>query len=81
MHDIPDGSYKLDPSDPDNKRLWPVDDIVNIVRTPLGSTEFIACCLKSKAEKHRQLLEFIKDVSTSSYPREAKTMLAGATIP
>ena len=41
IHNIPDGSFLSDPLDPDNKRLWPNDDGINVLGTPLGTPEFI----------------------------------------
>ncbi len=75
IHDIPDGSFKLSQEDPDSARLWPEDDGVNILGTPLGSPAFIESYLRGKGLKHTQLLDCIKNVAEAGYPREATTML------
>ncbi len=59
IHDIPDGSFLSDPSDPGSTRLWPKDDGINVLGTPLGSPDFIESYLFGKGIKHRQLLNFI----------------------
>ena len=75
VHDIPGGSFKLDPLDAVNKKMWPMDDGINILETPLGSPEFIEGYLKCKGDKHRQLLDLINKMAAPRYPREATAML------
>jgi hypothetical protein len=48
IHDIPDGSSLLDPSDVNNARLWPESDGINVLGTPLGTPEFIESYLFGK---------------------------------
>jgi len=78
IHDIPDGGFFMDPSDPDSARLWPEDDGINVLGTPMGSPDFTESYLFGKGIKHRQLLNFIEEVASASFPREAVAMLTGA---
>jgi hypothetical protein len=78
IHDIPDGSFLEIEGDADSKRIWPTDDGINILGTPLGSPEFIESYLFGKGIKHRKLLSFIQDVAAAGFPREAAAMLTGA---
>jgi len=71
IHCIPDGSTLTDESDPDNYRQWPDDDGINILGTLLGSPAFIESYLLGKGVKHRVLLNFIQEVATAGFPREA----------
>ncbi len=64
--------------DPESIRIWPTDDGINVLGTPLGSPEFIDSYLFGKGLKHRQLLSFIQDVAAAGFPREAVAMLTGA---
>ena len=59
VHDIPDGSERVDPFDPDTERIWPEEDGVNILGTPLGSNLFVSSYLQGKGLKDRLLLQFI----------------------
>jgi len=81
LHDIPDGSSFVDPFDTDSRRIWPEEDGINVLGTPLGSPDFIDSYLFGKGIKHRQLLTFIQEVATAGYPREALSMLTGAACP
>jgi hypothetical protein len=40
-------------------RIWPANDGVNVLGTPLGSPELIESYLFGKGIKHKQLLSFI----------------------
>ena len=40
IHDILDGDYLTDPLDPDSCRLWPDEDEVNVLGTPLSTPDF-----------------------------------------
>jgi hypothetical protein len=42
VHDIPDGSVRVDRFDIDCERSWPDEDGVNILGTPLGSSLFVS---------------------------------------
>ncbi len=64
--------------DTNSKRIWPSDDGINILGTPLGSPEFIESYLFGKGIKHMQSLSFIQDVAAGGFPREAVAMLTGA---
>jgi hypothetical protein len=44
----------------------------------MGTPEFIDSYLDGKGHKHKQLLNFIRDVASASFPREAVSMLTGA---
>jgi hypothetical protein len=81
VHDILDGSERVDPFDDDSERVWVEENGVNILETPLGSPTFISSYLRGKGLKHLLLLQFIKDVALAGYPREAELMLKGAAIP
>ncbi len=70
MYDIPDGSERVDPFDPDNERTWPDEDGANIMGTPLGSNMFVSSYLQGKGLKHRLLLQFIQDVAAAGFPIE-----------
>ncbi len=52
VHDIPDGSHKTNYYDPDSLRLWPDNDGVNLLGTPLGSPAFIKNYMTGKGHKH-----------------------------
>jgi hypothetical protein len=81
VHDIPDGSERVDPFDPESKRIRPDEDKVNIMGTPLGSKLFVSSYLQGKGMKHRLLLQFIKYVAAAGFPREAEHMRTGAAVP
>jgi hypothetical protein len=81
IHDIPGGSFKLNPEDLDSARLWPELDGVNILGSPLGSPSFIESYLRGKRLKHAQLMDFIKSVAEAGYPKQATAMLTGAAVP
>ena len=53
IHDIPYGSFLVDPSNVNNARLWPESDGINVLGTPLGTPEFIESYLFGKGIKHR----------------------------
>jgi hypothetical protein len=78
VHSIPDGSSLTDDSDTDIYRVWPEEDGINILGTPLGSPAFIESYLFGKGVKHRILLHFIQKVVAAGFPREAVAMLTGA---
>ena len=78
IHDIPDGSFFLYSSDPDNARHWPEDDGINVLGTLLGTPEFTESYLDGKGFKHMQLLNFIHEVASAKFPREIVAMLTGA---
>jgi len=59
-------------------RIWPTNDGINVLGTPLGSPAFIESYLFGKGVKHRQLLSFIQDVVAACFPRETVAMLTGA---
>ena len=80
VHDIPDGSERVDPFDLDNERVWAEENGVNILGTPMGSPAFVSSYLKGKGIKHL-LLQFIKDVASAGFPREAELMLKDAAVP
>ena len=79
IHDIPDGSFLTDPSDPKSARQWPEADGINVLGTPLGSPNPIESYLFGKGIKHRHLLSFIHEVAFAGFPREAVAMLTGAS--
>jgi hypothetical protein len=81
IHDIPDGSFLSDPSDPISARQWQEADEINILGTPLGSPDFIESYLFGKGIKQRQLLNFIQEVASAGFPREVVAMLTGAAGP
>jgi hypothetical protein len=81
VHDIPDGSFKLEPFDPDYLRMWPDNNGVNILGTPVGTFAFVESFMQSKGLKHRQLLDFIKEVAEAGYSRQAIAMFIGAAAP
>ena len=78
IHDIPDGSYLENDLDPDSIRIWPTNDGINVLGTPLGFPEFIKTYLFGKGIKYKQLLSFIQDVVAAGSPREVVAMLTGA---
>ncbi len=78
IHDIPDGSFREDENDPDIRRVWPEDDGINVLGTPLGSLAFMESYLFGKGIKHRKLPSFIQEVAAAGFPREAAAMLTGA---
>ena len=50
--------------------MLPDDDGINILGALMGSSAFIEFYLKgNKSLKHRQLLDFIKEVLAAGYPR------------
>ncbi len=59
IHDIPDGSFLTDPSDPDNARQWHEADEVNVLGTPLDSPDYIESYFFGKEIMHRQLFSSI----------------------
>ncbi len=65
IHDIPDGSYLIDPLNLDNKRVWPNEDGINVLDTPLDTPDFIDFFLFGKGIKHRRLLSFIQEVASA----------------
>jgi hypothetical protein len=79
--DMSDGSDRVKPFDMDNERIWPNEDGVNIVGTPLGSSLCVSSYLQGKGLKHRLLLQCIQDVAVSGFPRKTEQMRKGATIP
>jgi hypothetical protein len=81
IHDIPDGSHLKDPLDLDSPRVWPTEEGINVLGTPLGPPDFIESYLFGKGHKHRQLLSFITEVIAIGFPREAVAMLTGAAGP
>ena len=78
IHSIPDGSSLTDDSNPDSYRQWPDDDGIKILGTPLGSHTFSEAYLFGKGIKHRVLLNYIQEVASAGFPREAVAMLTGA---
>jgi hypothetical protein len=78
IHGIPDGCFLADPSDALNTMLWTDEDGINVLGTPLGSSDFIESYMFGKGIKHRQLLTFIQEVAEAGFPREAVAMLTGA---
>jgi len=42
VHDIPDGSERVDPFDPNNEKIWPDEDEVNILGTTLLGPNFLS---------------------------------------
>jgi hypothetical protein len=74
VHDIPDGSERADSFHSESERIWPDEDGVNILETPLGSHMFVSSYLHGKCLKHRLLLQFIKYVAVASFPREEEQM-------
>jgi len=60
---------------------WIDEDGINVLGTPLGSSDFIESYLFGKGIKHRQLLTFIQEVAEAGFPREAVAMLTGAAGP
>jgi hypothetical protein len=54
---------------------------VNILGTPLGTPAFVSSYLQGKGLKHLLLLQFIRDVASAGFPREAELMLKGAADP
>ena len=81
VHDIPDGSERVDPFDHGNERVWVDENGVNILGTPLRTPAFVSSYLLGKGLKHLLLLRFIKDVASAGFPREAWLMLKGAAVP
>ena len=80
-HDIPDGSDRVDPFDPESERIWADEDSDNILGTPLESEHFIFVYLQRKGCKHCLNLDFIKDVAEAEFPREVEHMFKGASVP
>ena len=80
MHAIPDGSKRVDPFELDNERIWPDEDGVNILGNPMCSNLFVSSYLPGKGLKHRLLLQFIQDVATAGFLREAEHMLKRAAV-
>ncbi len=81
VHDIPDGSERADPFNPNNERVLEDENGVNILGTPLGTPAFVSSYLQRKSLKHLLLLRFIRDVASAGFPREAELMLKGAAVP
>ncbi len=61
--------------------VWPENDRVNLLGTPLGSPTFVEEYLSKKLEKHKLLLSFIVDVANMGFSRESHKMLTGAAVP
>ncbi len=80
VHDIPDGSDRVDLFDQESERIWADDDRIYILGTPLDSEKLISAYLKGKERKHRLLMDFIKDVAAASFPREAEQVLKGVEL-
>ncbi len=78
---ILDGSERVDHFDMGSSRIWPEDNGMNVLGTPLGSSQFVTSYLHGKGLKHMLLLQFIEDVVAVGFPREAEQMLKGAAIP
>ena len=81
IHNIPDGSSLSDPIGPSSMRLWPDDGSINVLGTPLGSSDFVESYLFGRGTKHRHLLSFITEVAATRFPREAVAMLTGFAGP
>ncbi len=81
VHDIPDGSERVDPSNPDIERVWEKENGVNILGTPLGNPASVSSYLQGKEFEHLLLLRFIRDVASAGFPREVELMLKGAAVP
>ena len=81
VHDIPVGSERVDPFDPDIERVWEDENAVNIMGLPLGTSAFVFFYLQGKGLKHLLLLRFIRDVAPAGFPREAELMLKGSAVP
>ena len=80
VHDILDGSERVDPFDPDNERVWEDENGVNMLGTPLGTPAFVSSYLLGKGFNHLLLLRFIKDAASAGFPRETKLVLKGAAL-
>jgi hypothetical protein len=81
VHDIPDGSERVDPFDPGSERMWPDENGVNILGTPLRTPTFVSSYLQRKGRKHLLILKFIRDVASAEFLREAELMLKGTAFP
>ncbi len=75
IHDISDGSFLTDPSVVLSTKQWVNENGINILGTPLGSSDFIESYMFGKGIKHRQLLTFIQEVVEAGFPGEAVAML------
>ena len=71
----------MDPLDRDSKRMWPDENGVNILSTPLGTPAFVSSYLQGKDLKHLFLLRFIRDVASAGFPKEAELMPKGTAVP
>ena len=67
--------------DKESARLWPEADGINVLGIPLGTLEFIESYLFGNGINHRQLMGFIQEVVATGFPREAVSMLTGASCP
>ena len=54
---------------------------MNILGTPLGTPAFVSTYLQEKGLKHLLLIQFIIDVASAGFPREAKLMVKGVAVP
>ncbi len=86
IHEIHDG--RLPPAedsedfcDPMAESTWPENDGINILGTHYGSPAFVETYLHTKLIKHKEVLSFIRDVAKMGFPREARKMLTGSTVP
>ncbi len=61
--------------------LWPENDGINILSTPLGSPTCVEEYLNKKLVKHNSLLFFIVDASKMGFPRKTHKMLTGSFVP
>jgi hypothetical protein len=69
----------VDPFDPRSERIWPDQNGVNIMGTPMGPPAFVSSYLHGKGLTYL-LLRFIKDEASAGFPREAELMLKGAAV-
>jgi hypothetical protein len=60
VHDIPDGSERVDPFALDSERVWAEENGINIMGTPLGTPAFVSSYLQGKGLKHLLLLDSSK---------------------
>jgi hypothetical protein len=67
--------------DKESARLWLESNGINVLGTPLGTSEFIESYFFGKGIKHRQLMSLIQEVVATGFPREAVSMLTGASCP
>ena len=83
FHDIPDErSLCTDEMfHPECDPLWPKNDGVILLGTPLGSPEFGELYLQAKLSKHKVLLSFIREVAKTRFLREAHHMFTWSAAP